>query len=87
MLVPTYLLYLAISIIITIWVGRSLNHNGRLFLVENFKGNEALADSVNHLLLVGFYLINFGFISLSLKYGEKPATIEEGIQCWNTNIR
>ena len=63
----TYLLYLAISIALTVWVGRTLYGNGYLFLVDVFKGNEALAHSVNHLLVVGFYLVNFGFVSLHLK--------------------
>jgi hypothetical protein len=55
-----YLSYLAISIGLTIWVARTLHKNGRVFLVEAFHGNEELADSVNHLLVVGFYLINGG---------------------------
>jgi hypothetical protein len=52
----TYLVYLAISIGLTVWVARTLHRNGRIFLVDVFRGNEALADSVNHLLVVGFYL-------------------------------
>tara|TARA_Y100001936_G_scaffold230833_1_gene254264 strand:- start:5746 stop:6186 length:441 start_codon:yes stop_codon:yes gene_type:complete len=64
----------------TIWVGRTLNLNGRIFLVKTFDGDEAIADSVNHLLLVGFYLINIGFVSLALKYGEKPVTYVEAIE-------
>jgi hypothetical protein len=67
--VIAYLLYLAISIVLTIWVGRTLHKNGRIFLVDVFHGNEPLADSVNHLLVVGFYLINFGYVSLALKVG------------------
>jgi len=63
----TYGVYIVISIALTIWVGRTLHKNGRIFLVDVFAGNDALADSVNHLLLVGFYLVNFGFVSLALK--------------------
>ena len=74
--VVTYCLYLAISICLTIWVARTLFHNGRIFLVDVFHGNESLADSVNHLLVVGFYLINFGYVTLALKLGydvtERP---------------
>ncbi|HKF94777.1 MAG TPA: hypothetical protein VKB96_09275, partial [Gammaproteobacteria bacterium] len=66
-IVITYLLYLAISIALTVWVAQTLFKNGRLFLVDVFHGNEALADSVNHLLVVGFYLINLGYVSLMLK--------------------
>jgi hypothetical protein len=75
MMVWTYLVYVAVSLAATIWVGRSLHRNGRVFLVENFHGQEKLADSVNHLLLVGFYLINIGFISLALRYGAKPTEV------------
>ena len=62
--ISTYLIYLAVSIALTIWVARTLHKNGRVFLVDVFHGNEALADSVNHLLVVGFYLINFGYVTL-----------------------
>ena len=85
MLTQAYIIYLLLSIAIAIWVGRTLSRNGRVFLVENFEGNDALADSVNHLLL-GFYLINFGFISLALKYGDKPETIEQVIEFLSTKI-
>jgi len=68
--VLTYGLYLTIAITLTIWVARTLHKNGRIFLVECFHGNEELADSVNHLLVVGFYLINIGFVSLYLKTTE-----------------
>ena len=68
-MLPTYAFYIAASLAITVWVGRTLNRNGRVFLVENFEGREALANSINHLLLVGFYLVNLGFVSLALKYG------------------
>ena len=67
--VVTYLLYLAISIGLTIWVARTLSHNGIVFLIDVFGGNAVLANSVNHLLVVGFYLINFGFISHALRIG------------------
>ena len=67
--ISTYLFYLAISIALTIWVGRTIYKNGRVFLIDVFHGNENLADSVNHLLVCGFYLINFGYISLLLNVG------------------
>lgn len=58
--VITYGAYIVISILLTVWVARTLHKNGRVFLIEVFGGDESLADSVNHLLVVGFYLINFG---------------------------
>ena len=69
--VGSYLGYLAISIGLTVWVARTLSKNGRVFLIDSFLGNQELADSVNHLLVVGFYLINVGYISLALKYYDQ----------------
>lgn len=67
----TYLIYIAISVALTVWVATTLHRNGRVFLIDVFKGNQELADSVNHLLVVGFYLINLGYVSLALRlYGE-----------------
>jgi hypothetical protein len=68
--VITYGIYLAIALPLTVWVARNLFKNGRIFLVDCFHGNEALADSVNQLLVVGFYLINFGFVALYLRIAE-----------------
>ena len=82
----TYLIYVVVSVAITIWVGRSLHGNGRVFLVENFHGREPVADSVNHLLLVGFYLVNLGFVSLALRYGDKPTDLVGAIEFLSTKI-
>jgi hypothetical protein len=62
-----YFSYLAISIVLTVWVARTLHSSGRVFLLDAFHGNAELADSVNKLLVVGFYLINIGYIALALK--------------------
>ena len=70
--IVTYVLYLTISVMLTVWVGRTLHKNGRIFLVDAFSGNEPLADSVNHLLVVGFYLVNSGFVALAIKLGLRP---------------
>src|SRR5215813_7971212 len=84
--VASYVFYLAISIALTIWVARTLHKNGRVFLVDVFHGNEPLADSVNHLLVVGFYLINLGFVSLALKLGYDIATPREGIEALSVKV-
>ena len=86
LLLVTYAVYVTVSLAITYWVGRTLNRNGRVFLVENFEGQEHLADSINHLLLVGFYLVNIGFISLALRYGEKPDDAVGAVEFLSTKI-
>ena len=81
-----YLIYICASVGLTVWVARTLHDNGRIFLVDAFHGNEALADSVNHLLVVGFYLINIGYVALALKYGTKPNNLQTAIEFFSTKI-
>ena len=72
-----HIIYLLISVAVTVWVARTLHKHGRIFLVDAFHGNERLADSVNHLLVVGFYLVNIGFVTLAVKYGTRPVDLPE----------
>ena len=51
--VAQYLIYLSLSLSVTWAVGRTLYKNGAVFLVDTFKGREGVAESVNHLLVVG----------------------------------
>jgi hypothetical protein len=78
--VITYTLYLILAVSMTVWVARTLHKNGRIFLVDCFHGNTDLADSVNHLLLVGFYLMNIGFVSLYLKTAEEISRCSRGLR-------
>lgn len=86
MTVYAYGVYLALSFGFTIWVARTLFRNGRVFLVDTFAGNEVIADAVNHLLIVGFYLLNLGTITLTLASGDKPTTLTEGIEFVSTKL-
>ncbi|RST14867.1 hypothetical protein E2C00_33825 [Streptomyces sp. WAC05374] len=71
--VIAYVIYLLISVALTVWVARTLSRNGRIFLADVLRGNEKLAEAVNHLLVVGFYLVNFGFVALYLSQDESVA--------------
>ena len=82
----TYLVYLAVSVALTVWVAKTLHKNGRIFLVDSFLGNEALADSVNHLLVVGFYLMNIGFVTLALKYGDKASNAQTALEILSSKV-
>jgi hypothetical protein len=80
MVETVYALYLVITIAITIWVARTLSKNGVVFLIQCFGQNEVLARSTNHLLVVGFYLVNIGFITLTLSLGNEPTTLTGAIR-------
>jgi len=67
--IVTYVVYLVISVALTVWVARTLSRAGAVFLADVFQGDERLPEAVNHLLVVGFYLVNLGFVALWLKQG------------------
>ncbi|MEP7361748.1 MAG: hypothetical protein ABI972_00705 [Acidobacteriota bacterium] len=79
-IVHGYLLYLAITLTVTIWVARSLHRNGALFLLDAFNGNVELAASVNHLLVVGFYLVNVGYVMWMLRTWNELYSIRQLIE-------
>ena len=86
LIVLTHLTYLAISIGLTVWVARTLHRSGRVFLVDCFHGNTELADSANHLLVVGFYLINVGFVALALRFGVLAGDVREALESLSTKV-
>jgi len=81
-----YLSYLAISIGLTVWVARTLHQSSRVFLLDAFRGNAPLTDSVNRLLVVGFYLINVGYIALALKTADSLTTFRAVIELESEKI-
>jgi hypothetical protein len=83
--VLTYIAYLALSIGLTVWVARTLFKNGAYFLVDAL-GDKELAGSINHLLVVGFYLINLGYIALNLKIGHDVLDTRGGIETLGSQV-
>lgn len=85
-IIITYGLYLLITIALTIWVARTLFRNGKVFLVEIFHGDTQLANSVNNLLLVGFYLINLGYAVYTLQVYDPITNAQELIERLSVKI-
>ncbi len=85
-LVPAYIVYLLVSVGLTIWVARTLSRNGIVFLKECFGHDDMLARSTNHLLVVGFYLVNLGWILLTLRFGRAPESVADTIRFLSSKI-
>lgn len=79
-LVATYLVYLVLSIGLTVWVARVLFKHGARFLVDAMGGDTGLADSWNHLLVVGFYLINLGYVAFNLKVQAPVDNLQQAVE-------
>ncbi|XMN06877.1 hypothetical protein ACK8N7_12890 [Streptomyces griseobrunneus] len=84
--VVAYVVYLLISGALTVWVARTLSRNGRVFLADVLQGNEKLAEAVNHLLVVGFYLVNLGFVTLYLKNSDGVANARELFEALSVKV-
>ncbi|RZU73828.1 hypothetical protein EV384_2257 [Micromonospora kangleipakensis] len=74
-----YLIYLAVSIGLTVWVARALSRNGLVFLEEVF-ADRRLADAVNSLLVVGFYLLNLGYVTVAMKHADPVVTASQALE-------
>ena len=60
-----YLIYLPITIFLTLYVSKILFKNGKIFMVDIFRGKEEIANATNKLFEVGFYLLNIGWALLT----------------------
>jgi len=85
-IVESYLVYIVISLAATVLVARTLHRNGGVFLVDAFRGNTELARSVNHLLVVGFYLINVGYVTQALTTDRSADTARSAIELVSSKI-
>ncbi|SCL29327.1 hypothetical protein GA0070616_3864 [Micromonospora nigra] len=74
-----YLAYLAVSIGLTVWVARALTRNGMVFLDDVF-ADERLARAVNNLLVVGFYLLNLGYVTVAMRHADPVHTASEAME-------
>ena len=78
--VGTYVLYLLVTVPLTVWVATTLSRNGRVFLEDVFAGDERLAHAVNRLLVVGFYLLNLGFVMLFLRVTSRVGDLRDMLE-------
>ena len=85
-LVLTYAAYVALAVPITLWVGSTLRRNGRVFLLDVFDGDEDLASAVNHLLVVGFYLVNLGYVAIALKTSDVVVDAVSAIEALSVKV-
>src|SRR4051794_24872353 len=78
-LVPVYAAYAVTAVGLTVMLARVLFKNGAVFLEDVFKDTPKMAEAVNRLLVVGFYLLNLGYAALILK-AEGAATAVTAIE-------
>lgn len=67
-----YIAYGTAAIGLTVWLARTLFANGAIFLEGVFEDNHSLAEALNRLLVVGFYMLNLGYAFLIFKTNQRP---------------
>ncbi|SNY11648.1 hypothetical protein [Paractinoplanes atraurantiacus] len=80
-----YLVYLAVSVGLTVWVATTLSRNGLVFLADVF-ADAKLAKAVNQLLVMGFYLLNLGYVTVTMRSGDTIADTSEALETLSMKI-
>ncbi len=57
-----------------------------MFLLDVFAEDEDLATAVNHLLVVGFYLVNLGYVCLALKVGDTVVSTTHAMEALSVKV-
>lgn len=81
-----YLAYVVLTVGITVWVARTLRTHGRVFLTYGQEEQVELSDALSHLLVIGFYLVNFGVISFALKATQQASNVPTAIELLSTKV-
>lgn len=75
-----YLIYFSLMAFIILKVGYICFKNGILFVASLLPENPSLGLQINKLLLVGYYLVNIGYIVFSVSQWETLSSLLELIE-------
>jgi hypothetical protein len=84
--VAAYLVYVALGVALVVWVANALRRYGEVFLVDVFDGKPELARAVNRLLVIGFYLLNLGYVSFALRTTDSVTDARAAIETLSTKV-
>jgi hypothetical protein len=76
--VIAYLVYMPVTLGLSIWIAKTLHKNSKVFLIDAFKGRDLAATATNNLLQTGFYLLAFGTSFIKMRIRENPR--------WENNV-
>ena len=80
-----YLGYLVVSVGLTVWVATTLSRNGLVFLEDVFADSK-LARAINQLLVMGFYLLNLGYVTFAMRSTADVENASEALETFSTKI-
>jgi hypothetical protein len=75
-----YLIYLSLTSVIIIKVGKLCYDNGNIFVSQLIPNHEELCHQINKMLLMGYYLMNLGYCAMTIISWEKIQSINQLIE-------
>lgn len=84
--ISVYIVFIALMVFLIVYVGQYFYANGRVFLVSLLRGNLQLADSINRLLLTGYWLVNIGYAFLKLRSWQKLSSLADWLASLSGNM-
>lgn len=80
-----YIAFAIIMYFVIFHLGKTFHRHGRLYMIDLFKKDTHLVDSINNLLLLGYYLLNLGYASVSIIYWPEIRSTSDLIECTASN--
>jgi hypothetical protein len=75
-----YIIYLSITSIIIVRVGRICHQNGNIFVSQLIPDHEDLCHKINQILLLAYYLLNIGYCAMTLISWDKILSTNQLIE-------
>jgi hypothetical protein len=75
-----YAIYLSVTAVIILRVGSICYRNGNVFVGELIPDHEDLCKRINQILLLGYYLLNIGYCSVTLVQWDTIETVPQLVE-------
>lgn len=75
-----YAIYLLITVLIIVKVGQICYQNGNIYVAQLIPDHMELCHKINQVLLLGYYLMNIGYCTMTLISWEKVTTFNQLIE-------
>jgi len=75
-----YLVYLCITSIVVVRVGKTCYTNGNIYVSQLIPEHEDICKKTNNVLLVGYYLLNLGYCATTLISWEQILSVDQMVE-------
>ncbi len=80
----SYLIYLPVTFYIILIVGFTFYRNGQHYIENIIPDNLGLVRVINRMLLLGYYLINLGYVTLTISFWQPINSLQQMCEVLST---